>query len=35
LQTKYKDTRSHYWPIYVTELENNPKLVQNDFYETK
>jgi len=35
LQTKYKDIRSHYWPIYVTELENNPKLVQNDFYETK
>jgi len=35
LQTKYKDTRSHYWPIYVTELENNPKLIQNDFYETK
>jgi starch-binding outer membrane protein, SusD/RagB family len=35
LQTKYRDIRSHYWPIYVTELENNPKLVQNDFYETK
>jgi len=35
LQTKLKDTRSHYWPIYYEELENNPLLVQNDYYKTK
>jgi starch-binding outer membrane protein, SusD/RagB family len=33
LQTKFKDFRSHYWPIYYTEIENNPKLIQNDYYE--
>ena len=29
---KYKDVRSHYLPIYYTELEANPDLVQNSFY---
>lgn len=32
LQTKYKNIKSHYLPIYYTELEANPMLVQNDFY---
>jgi starch-binding outer membrane protein, SusD/RagB family len=34
LQTKYRDIRSHYWPIYFEEVENNPLLVQNDYYKT-
>jgi len=34
LQTKYRDTRSHYWPIFFEEVENNPLLVQNDYYKT-
>ncbi len=29
---KYRDTLSHYLPIYYTELENNSNLVQNPFY---
>ena len=29
---KYRDVRSHYLPIYYTELEANPDLVQNSFY---
>jgi hypothetical protein len=29
---KYRDTRSHYLPIFYTELEANPALVQNPFY---
>lgn len=35
LQTKFKDVRSHYWPIYFEEVENNPLLIQNDYYKTK
>jgi hypothetical protein len=30
---KYKDTLSHYLPIYQGEIDNNPNLVQNPFYE--
>lgn len=30
---KYRDTLSHYLPIYSSEIENNPNLVQNPFYE--
>ncbi|WP_243348793.1 RagB/SusD family nutrient uptake outer membrane protein [Parabacteroides sp. FAFU027] len=33
LQTKYKNKLSHYLPIYSGELETNPKLVQNAFYD--
>ncbi len=29
---KYKDYRSHYFPIYYTELQSNKSLVQNPFY---
>jgi hypothetical protein len=29
---KYRDTRSHYLPIFYTELEANPALEQNPFY---
>ncbi len=29
---KYKDRRSHYLPIYFTELQTNKALVQNSFY---
>ncbi|RRN76994.1 RagB/SusD family nutrient uptake outer membrane protein, partial [Pseudoxanthomonas sp. SGD-10] len=29
---KYKDYRSHYLPIYYTELQTNKLLVQNPFY---
>ncbi len=34
LVAKYKDPRhnSHYWPIYITELETNKLLKQNEFY---
>ena len=34
LIAKYKDPRhnSHYWPIYITELETNKLLKQNEFY---
>jgi hypothetical protein len=35
LQTKYKNHKSHYLPIYYTELEANPLLVQNEFYGNK
>lgn len=34
LQTKYKNYNSHYLPIYKTELEANPALIQNEFYNT-
>lgn len=30
---KYKDTRSHYLPIYAKELQNNNLLIQNPFYQ--
>lgn len=30
---KYKDKNSHYFPIYVYELQTNPLLVQNPFYK--
>jgi starch-binding outer membrane protein, SusD/RagB family len=30
---KYRDTLSHYLPIYFAEIENNKNLVQNPFYE--
>ena len=29
---KYRDFRSHYFPIYFTELQSNKLLVQNPFY---
>jgi hypothetical protein len=29
---KYRDKRSHYLPIYFTELQTNKALVQNSFY---
>ncbi len=29
---KYRDVRSHYMPIFYTELEANPALEQNPFY---
>lgn len=34
LIAKYRDPRhnSHYWPIYITELETNKELKQNEFY---
>lgn len=34
LIAKYKvpSHNSHYWPIYIREIETNPKLKQNDFY---
>ena len=36
LKTNYKDSRfghgSHYWPIYISELEANKQLIQNGFY---
>lgn len=31
---KTRDTLSHYFPIYYTEIEANPNLVQNAFYVT-
>lgn len=30
--TKYKDTRSHYFPIFLGELQTDKALVQNPFY---
>lgn len=30
---KYKDNNSHYFPIYIYELQTNPMLVQNPFYK--
>jgi len=30
---KYKDKNSHYFPIYVYEIQTNKKLVQNPFYK--
>lgn len=35
IQTKYKNYKSHYLPIYNDELEANPLLEQNEFYGTK
>lgn len=32
---KMRDTLSHYFPIYYTEIEANPNLVQNPFYITR
>ena len=34
LIAKYKDPfhNSHYWPIYIREIETNPNLKQNEFY---
>jgi hypothetical protein len=34
LKAKYKDPKhnSHYWPIYISEIEANKKLIQNEFY---
>jgi hypothetical protein len=33
VQNKYRDTMSHYFPIYFQELQANPELVQNEFYQ--
>ena len=33
IQNKYRDTHSHYLPIYYTELQANPALEQNPFYD--
>ncbi len=30
---KYRDTLSHYLPIHYSEIERNPNLVQNPYYE--
>lgn len=30
---KYRDTRSHYFPIFLTELQADKALVQNPFYQ--
>lgn len=34
LIAKYRDPfhNSHYWPIYIREIETNPNLKQNEFY---
>jgi hypothetical protein len=32
LQVKYLDNNFHYWPIYVSAVEINKNLVQNEFY---
>jgi len=34
LIAKYKDPKhnSHYWPIYIREIETNKNLIQNEFY---
>jgi hypothetical protein len=32
IKNKYRDTLSHYLPIYYTELQANPALKQNEFY---
>ncbi len=29
---KYKDKNSHYFPIYINEINANPNLIQNPFY---
>ncbi|MBN1132022.1 MAG: RagB/SusD family nutrient uptake outer membrane protein [Bacteroidales bacterium] len=33
VQNKYRDTLSHYFPIYYLELQANPALEQNNFYK--
>lgn len=33
IKSKMEDTLSHYLPIYLYELDSNPALVQNPFYE--
>jgi hypothetical protein len=33
IRNRYRDTRSHYLPIYYNELQRNYKLKQNPFYE--
>lgn len=33
LQTKYRNYNSHYLPIFIDELDANPLLEQNEFYE--
>ncbi|HDR68541.1 MAG TPA: RagB/SusD family nutrient uptake outer membrane protein, partial [Bacteroidaceae bacterium] len=33
VQNKYRDTLSHYFPIYYMELQANPALQQNNFYK--
>lgn len=30
---KYKDPNSHYFPIYINEIQTDPNLVQNPFYQ--
>jgi hypothetical protein len=30
---KYKDSNSHYFPIYTYELQNDPYLIQNPYYK--
>jgi hypothetical protein len=32
LQVKYLDNNFHYWPIYVSAVEINKNLIQNEFY---
>lgn len=29
---KYKDPNSHYFPIYINEIQADPNLIQNPFY---
>ncbi len=33
ISNKYRDINSHYLPIHRSELEANPALVQNPFYD--
>ena len=33
LASKLNDTYGWYFPIYTREIENNPNLVQNPYYE--
>lgn len=35
VQVKYRDYNSHYLPLPQTDIDRNPLLVQNPFYETK
>lgn len=35
LQVKYKNFNSHYLPLPQADIESNPLLVQNPFYDTK
>ncbi len=35
IKSKIEDTLSHYLPIYLYELDANPALVQNKFYENQ